>query len=847
MPFSSIRVGFGLVPGDPFWVLVREAVQQRAEALGLLLIPVTVPEANASSEVHLHFIDNLKAQEVGALISHAISEARILAVINAGIPVICSEDTALTHPRLVSVHGLERAAVMAAEYIATRLDGAGTILMIGAADDHSLTARLRVQGFHGVTARYPGIRSLHIGDGWRYETAYQQLLHEADQWTTQWTSQIGGRIDALFGLSDSLALAGRDAGRKLGVIDDKTVVVGINGDPLAIAAIEAGTMDATVETSPQDLGYKFAEYAYRAARGETLPNHFPYVFDLVTSLNVAQVAARKLVFIADLPSRLVDVNRRLEQQRLVQLEASLELNQRVGLILDQDELLTTMAEIIGSRYAYDGMYFYVWSHNDRTLTRMERVGIEHAGAIPLTTAGPLGHALLNNQGIHIPDTANSQRYAPDPRWPEVRSRVILPVRVGGRILGVLDLHSHNRVVRNQAELDALQTLADELGAAMRNAQLYAQALQARTAAVQAGLLRSRLLANISHQLRSPLNVILGYSQAALATPNPYDVALPQELRQDLSYIERSGADLERLINDLLDLALAETGALRLYPEVVDLRDLLANVFEAAERTFGENTDVRWRLQTPSQLPTIHADPVRLRNVLMNLLNNAARFTAAGQITLGAECADADVHFWVQDTGCGMAAETLARIRQHRLAGDGTMLNPQENPTGLGLTIAQHLIHLHSGELTIESELGRGTTCHLYLPRPHAAHVAVPGTKSRQANGAYLRRDVQSHQFVEKTRQFIAENYATPLTREQIAAELGVTPTYVSRIFRQQSGLALWDYVNAYRVARACELLEHSDLTVTEVAFMVGFNDPAYFSRVFRKQTGKSPAVYRAAA
>jgi signal transduction histidine kinase/AraC-like DNA-binding protein len=405
----------------------------------------------------------------------------------------------------------------------------------------------------------------------------------------------------------------------------------------------------------------------------------------------------------------------------------------------------------------------------------------------LTTAGPLGHALLNNQGIHIPDTANSQRYAPDPRWPEVRSRVILPVRVGGRILGVLDLHSHNRVVRNQAELDALQTLADELGAAMRNAQLYAQALQARTAAVQAGLLRSRLLANISHQLRSPLNVILGYSQAALATPNPYDVALPPELLQDLSYIERSGADLERLINDLLDLALAETGALRLYPELVELRDLLANVFEAAERTFGENTDVRWRLQMPSQLPTIHADPVRLRNVLMNLLNNAARFTTSGQITLGAECADVDVHLWVQDTGCGMAAETLARIRQHRLAGDGTMLNPQENSTGLGLTIAQHLVHLHSGELIIESELGRGTTCHFYLPRQHATHVAVPGTKSTQANGAQLRRDVQSHQFVEKIRQFIAENYATPLTREQIATWLGVTPTYLSRIFRQQSG------------------------------------------------------------
>src|SRR5690606_3312940 len=151
-------------------------------------------------------------------------------------------------------------------------------------------------------------------------------------------------------------------------------------------------------------------------------------------------------------------------------------------------------------------------------------------------------------------------------WPDIRSRVILPVRVGGRILGILDLHSLNRVVRNQAELDALQTLADEFGSAMRNAQLYAQALQARAEAVQAGLLRSRLLANVSHQRRSPLNGILGYCPAALATPNPYGVPLPAELLHDLRYIERSGGDLQRLINDLLDLAQAETGTLRLFPE-----------------------------------------------------------------------------------------------------------------------------------------------------------------------------------------------------------------------------------------------------------------------------------------
>ncbi len=840
MPFEIIRVGFGLVPGDPFWVQVREAIEQRAETLGITLIPITVPTTIPSSDLYLRFLEDLKAQEIGALISHVVPDSLMTAILDSGLPIICSEDTPLRHPRLAGVRGLDRAAVMAADYVTQRLEGKGNVLMIGALDDQALTAELRVHGFCDRVAQHTGLRVLRVGDGWRYELAHQQLLDDADDWL----AQIDGKVDAIFGLSDSLALAGRDACRTLGVLDAKTVIVGINGDPLAIAAIEAGTMDATVETSPQDLGFKLAEYAHRAACGKSNPPHFPYKLQLVTAHNVSQVAAQKLVFIADLPSRLVDVNRRLEQQRLVQLEASLELNQRVGSILDQDELLTTMADIIRARYDYDRVHFYMWSHSNRILTLMAGTSEEGVDAsISLAASGPLGHALLNDQVIHIPDTSNSQRYLPDERWPDVRSRVTLPVRVGGRPLGVLDLHSKTRVLRNQAELDALQTLADEFGVAMRNAQLYAQALQARAEAVQAGLLRSRLLANISHQLRSPLNVILGYCQAALSKPNPYNVSLPTELLQDLTYIERSGADLERLINDLLDLAMAETGSLQLYPESIDLRALLVGVFDAAVRIFDENPNVRWKMRVPAQLPVVDADPVRLRNVLLNLLNNAARFTTRGQIVLGAECLDANVHLWVQDTGCGIEPETLSWIRQQRVANGVTHL--RHSPTegaGLGLTIAQHLVQLHNGELTIESEPDQGTTCHILLPLGKSTRIAAPENNNRRASNHHLRT---SQQFAEKIRSYVAANYATLLTREQIAADMGVTPAYVSRIFRQQSGITLWEYVNAYRIARARELLEHSDLTVTEIAFTVGFNDPAYFSRIFRKETGKSPVAYRA--
>ena len=150
------------------------------------------------------------------------------------------------------------------------------------------------------------------------------------------------------------------------------------------------------------------------------------------------------------------------------------------------------------------------SGGKRILPGVRRVGGPAArSCLALAEAGVLGQALLRNQAVYVPDLQTSQRFAPDPRWPAVRSRVVLPIRVGGKTLGVLDLHNDKRTLRTELELDALQTLADQVGVALRNAQLYAQALAAKAEAERANLLRTRLLANASHELRTPLNIILG--------------------------------------------------------------------------------------------------------------------------------------------------------------------------------------------------------------------------------------------------------------------------------------------------------------------------------------------------
>lgn len=464
---------------------------------------------------------------------------------------------------------------------------------------------------------------------------------------------------------------------------------------------------------------------------------------------------------------------------------------------------------------------------------------------------------MRNQAVYIPDTQTSRRFAPDPAWPTCRSRVVLPLRVGGKTLGVLDLHSHKRNPRSQIVLDALQTLADQLGIALRNAQLYAQALEAKAEAERASLLKSRLLANVSHELRTPLNIILGYSQAALGDPNPYGAPLPAELRHDLRHIQRSGQHLGRLIDDLLNLAQAESGALEVYPQQTDVAALVADVFQAMA---GSNRDgaVEWRLQLPETLPPLWADPVRLRQVLLNLLSNAARFTTCGHITVGASESAGELHLWVEDTG-SMAAPASER-QSATLAGseEFTRSMRAQHGAGLGIQVAQHLVGLHGGQLCIQSSAGQGVVFHVRLPLHLQDDAPAASADSAQAgalgNGGVadgasaLQLSLQhAGELSRMLAAYVAEHYTAALSREEISDALRVSPNHLSRVFRRDTGMTPWQYLNQYRIVQAQQLLLATELSVTEIAQSVGYNDAAYFVRVFHKETGKAPLQYRKSA
>ena len=719
MVTGNVRIGAFISPNDPFWVQVQEAAYQQIQQLGDQLISIEVADS-PHSILALDpdsLVEELLAQELDALVCINLPEGAPHPLLERGLPLIYLGETGMRHPLLVSPRGLYEAAFMAGTFIAEKLGGRGrTIYVSGMLDSGEEGGASRISGYTDALSRFPAISAFHVPAFWRYDQACP--LIEAS------LADFGTPVDAIFGLSDSLALAARDAGRALGVVDEHTLVVGINGDPMALAAIAEGSMTATVETSAQEFGTQAAILAHQAALGEPLPPHYFFRPRLITASNVTELAMQKLVAIANIPTRLVGFSRWQERSRLVQLETSAAISRRVGSLLDRRQMSQEIADLIRANYNYDHVQILLWSEDEQELVLDVGGPDTRTRHMPLAEAGLLGEVLRRNEAIFIPDVQHSHRFSPDPDWPSTRARVVVPIRLGEKTLGLLDLHSRQPNMNLRWEVVGLQALADQLGIAMRNAELYAEALRARQVAEQANQLKTRLLANVSHELRAPLNVIMGYSQAALNTPGPYNVELPAALRRDLGYIYQSGEHLSRIISDLLDLSRAEIGALDLYPEAIDTRPFLEDVFTSMARSARTSGKVEWRLCLPGRLPVIQADTVRLRQILLNLLSNASKFTPTGQITLGAEVEPPYLHVWVEDTGIGIPVGLQERIFEPFVTA-GRVTRRRE-AIGLGLSITRHLVALHGGFMSLESRSERGSVFHVYLPLPTlAGHPAPP--------------------------------------------------------------------------------------------------------------------------
>ncbi len=370
----------------------------------------------------------------------------------------------------------------------------------------------------------------------------------------------------------------------------------------------------------------------------------------------------------------------------------------------------------------------------RTVTRPSRLV-----ALPLGE-GLVGTTAATAQPIIVEDLRS------DPRYFEVhsmsRSSIYVPLVSGQQLVGVIALESNRIGFFDDSHLQLLQALGTSLTAIIRNAQLLEEVRETNERLLEIDQLKTNFLAAMSHELRTPLNSIIGFSRVIL---KGIDGPLTDMQEQDIQTIHDSGKHLLGLVNDILDQAKIEAGKMEL---VLDYFDLAAVVNGVMSSAVGLTADKPVRLFTEIEegLPEAFGDEFRTRQILFNLVSNAAKFTSEGHITVEAKLTHPEgspvpyVQVSVTDTGIGIAEKDFHHLFEAFQQVDNTTTRSVEG-TGLGLPLARSLARLQGGDLWFDSIVNEGSTFYVSVPTaPLPAddqEVVLPVTgrlDPRKANG-----------------------------------------------------------------------------------------------------------------
>lgn len=269
--------------------------------------------------------------------------------------------------------------------------------------------------------------------------------------------------------------------------------------------------------------------------------------------------------------------------------------------------------------------------------------------------------------------------------------------------------SHRIEVKTGDEIEALGDAFNEMAASLEKANREITTANIRLREIDR--LKSEFLANMSHELRTPLTAIIGFSEILI---DRVMGDLNEEQADSLNNIVTSGQHLLKLINDILDLSKIEAGKMELHLETFHLDSIIEFVNKTVSPLIEKKRQVL-KTEVSEGIPPIHADPGRLKQILLNLTGNAIKFTPdGGTITIGAAVKGNNLALSVTDTGIGIKHEDIERIFQAFQQVEGAP-SREYGGTGLGLTLTKRLAEMHGGKVEVESEFGRGSTFTVYIP------------------------------------------------------------------------------------------------------------------------------------
>ena len=333
--------------------------------------------------------------------------------------------------------------------------------------------------------------------------------------------------------------------------------------------------------------------------------------------------------------------------------------------------------------------------------------------MPLSRAGASARAIMTRSIVHIADVREDPDYALQGLAQVAAFRGILsvPMLRDGLPIGTITVAADRTTPFPDKQVALLKTFADQAVIAVENVRLFTE-IQEKTQQLEiANRHKSEFLANMSHELRTPLNAVIGFSEVLLERMFGEVNEKQEEYLQD---ILSSGKHLLSLINDILDLSKIEAGRMELEAQPFDLPAAFDNALTLIRERASRNS-IGLGVHVDPRIGEVVADERKVKQVLLNLLSNAVKFTPeGGTITMSAVLNGGMVEISVADTGIGIAPEDQATVFEE-FRQVGTDYARKREGTGLGLALARRLVELHGGTLTLQSELGKGSTFTFTIP------------------------------------------------------------------------------------------------------------------------------------